>query len=271
MAEDPATLIAGWGPGAGAALISPAGVIERWGDVHAVGSVASLTKLLVGYSVLVALEEGSVSVDDLAGPPGATVRHLLAHASGLSFDNDAVLAPPGTRRIYSNTGFEVVAAHLQSSTAMSWTEYLMEAVLTPLAMTATIADGSPAAGVRSNIEDLARYALELLSPTLIDRSTLRAATSEQFAGLGGVLPGFGQQEPNPWGLAFELRGHKQPHWTGGLNSGATFGHFGGSGTFIWVDPAIDLALVAISGRDFGPWAVTAWPRFTDAVLVGLGL
>jgi CubicO group peptidase (beta-lactamase class C family) len=133
-------------------------------------------------------------------------------------------------------------------------------------MDSTIAEGSPAAGIRSNVGDLARLAGEFLSVSLIDPSTMHAATSEQFVGLGGVLPGFGLQKPNPWGLAFELRGHKHPHWTGQLNSEATFGHFGGSGTFLWVDPALGLALVAISGRDFGRWAIDAWPRFSDAVI-----
>ena len=44
-----------------------------------------------------------------AGPLGATVRHLLAHASGLAMDSDLALAKPGTRRMYSNYGFTVLA------------------------------------------------------------------------------------------------------------------------------------------------------------------
>ena len=58
----------------------------------------------------------------------------------------------------------------------------------------------------------------------------------QFPGLVGVLPGFGRMDPNDWGLGFELRDAKSPHWTGARNSPRTFGHFGGSGTFLWVDP-----------------------------------
>ncbi len=51
-----------------------------------------------------------------------------------------------------------------------------------------------------------------------------------------MLPGFGVQRPNDWGLGFEIRDAKSPHWTGSANSGRTYGHFGQSGTFIWVDP-----------------------------------
>ncbi|MGH3672729.1 MAG: serine hydrolase, partial [Pseudonocardiaceae bacterium] len=88
-------------------------------------------------------------------------------------------------------------------------------------------------------------------------------------GLDGVLPGYGMQRPNDWGLGFELKDHKSPHWTGSRNSARTFGHFGQSGTFLWVDPAADLACVALTSRDFGAWAREVWPSFTDRVLTEL--
>ena len=69
-----------------------------------------------------------------------------------------------------------------------------------------------------------------------------------------------------WGLGFELHDGKRPHWMGDRNSPATFGHFGGSGTFLWVDPVADLALAVLTDRDYGPWALEAWPGFSDRVL-----
>ena len=81
-----------------------------------------------------------------------------------------------------------------------------------------------------------------------------------------MLPGFGAQDPNDWGLGFEIRGTKSPHWTGTHNSPRTFGHFGQSGTMLWIDPEAELGLVALSNRDFGPWAAEAWPVLADAVL-----
>jgi CubicO group peptidase (beta-lactamase class C family) len=92
------------------------------------------------------------------------------------------------------------------------------------------------------------------------------ATSVQFPGLSGVLPGFGVQRPNDWGLGFEIRDGKAPHWTGAVNSAVTYGHFGQSGTFIWVDPVADLALVVLTDRDFDGWAKVLWPALSDEVL-----
>jgi CubicO group peptidase (beta-lactamase class C family) len=91
----------------------------------------------------------------------------------------------------------------------------------------------------------------------------------QFAGLSGVLPGFGRWDPNDWGLGFELKDAKQPHWTGSRNSPRTFGHFGGSGTFLWVDPELDAALMCLSDREFDDWALEAWPVLSDAVIAEL--
>lgn len=262
------------------------GAVERWpvdratgavvrpgaepvvaGDPDAVFALASVTKLLSALAVLVAVEEGVVALDEPAGPPGSTLRHLLAHASGLGYDTaDGISAPPGTRRIYSNAGFEALADRLAAAAGIGFATYLSEAVLEPLGMTATALHGSPAHGATSTIGDVARLADELLVPTLVAPETLAAAVQPAFAELAGVLPGFGLQDPNPWGLGFEVRGTKSPHWTGARNSSTTFGHFGRSGTFLWVDPTAAVACVALTDREFGPWAQTAWPALSDAVL-----
>jgi CubicO group peptidase (beta-lactamase class C family) len=104
---------------------------------------------------------------------------------------------------------------------------------------------------------------------VLHRTTLTQATTVAFPGLTGVLPGYGHQRPNDWGLGFELRDHKSPHWTGTRNSPRTYGHFGQSGTFLWVDPDAGAACVCLTDRDFGPWAVEAWTPFTDGVLAEL--
>ena len=87
--------------------------------------------------------------------------------------------------------------------------------------------------------------------------------------MDGVLPGYGMQRPNDWGLGFELRAHKSPHWTGNRHLPATFGHFGRSGTFLWVDPKSGAACVALTDRDFDQWGKDAWPVFSDEVLAEL--
>lgn len=231
--------------------------------------LASVTKLLSAYACLVAVEEGTIELDEPAGPAGSTVRHLLAHTGGFGFDGGPLMEP-GRKRIYSNTGFEALGEHLARRAAMSAADYVSAAVFEPLGMAATRLHGSVAHGASSTLVDLSRFAAELLEPTLIDRSTLTEATAVQFPGLDGALPGYGTQSPNDWGLGFEIRDGKSPHWTGSRNSPATFGHFGAAGTFLWVDPVASAALVCLTDRPFGPWAVDVWPALADDVLTALG-
>ncbi len=248
-----------------AAVLRVGAVVERRGDTGGVRRVASITKLATAWAVLVALEEGSVALADPVGPPGATVAHLLAHAGGLDFDTDRVLAAPGTRRIYSNTGYELLGAHVAARTGLSFDTYLTEGVLAPLGMDRSELRGSPAADLHSSIEDLLALLAELRSPRLIDASTAQLARSCAFPGLDGVLPGWGRQEPCDWALGPELRGDKHPHWMGSRCSPATFGHFGGSGTLLWFDPTVDLGCVLFADRPFDDWALDVWPGQSDAV------
>lgn len=257
VSDWPAEAAAGWVTPGGHAVAGPAGSTFPW---------ASVTKLLTSLAIWVAVEEGTVAWDDAAGPRGSTLAHLLAHASGLAPDDDRVIAPPGTRRIYSNAGFEVAAAHLAASADMPFAEYVQTGVTAPLGMHATDVRGSPASGASGPLRDLLALARELLEPTLVSPGTHSTATSLAFPGLSGVLPGFGRQEHNDWGLGVEIRDDKQPHWTGRLNSARTFGHFGRSGSFLWVDPDAGIALASLADQPFGPWAAAAWPALSDDVL-----
>ncbi len=260
-------------PAAAAAVVNGTGVLAAHGDLDARFRLASVTKPLVARAAQVAVEEGAIELDTPAGPPGSTVRHLLAHASGLAMLQDKVLAKPGSRRIYSNVGFAVLGQTIETAAGIEFGAYLGEAVLEPLGMTATTLDGGAAAagyGASSTVTDLIEFAGDLLRPKTVSAPMHADATSTQFPGLDGVLPGYGPQRPNDWGLGFELRAHKSPHWTGAANSAATFGHFGQAGTFIWADPVAGLALVVLTNRDFGEWAHLLWPAISDGVLREFG-
>jgi len=227
-----------------------------------------VTKLATALAVLVGVEEQSVSLDDRLGPPGSTTAHLLSHASGLGPDGD-VVALPGTRRIYSNAGYHLVADHLASRSAMPFERYLWEAVLEPLGMRDCRMDPETgaAAGLSGGLDDLLRIGGELLAPgRVLDRRTLARAVQVAFPGLDGVLPGFGVARPCDWGLGPELRSSKSPHWTGSASSTGTFGHFGQAGGFLWVDPVAGLACGVLTDTPFGPWAQRCWPRLADHVL-----
>ncbi|HZU48097.1 MAG TPA: serine hydrolase domain-containing protein [Mycobacterium sp.] len=254
---------------AAAAVIGPEGVLAGHGDTGREFALASVTKPLVARAVQVAIEEGVVELDTPAGPPGSTVRHLLAHTSGLAMHSDHILAKPGSRRVYSNQGFTVLAETVEQASGIEFTRYLSEAVFEPLAMAATRLDGGVEAagfGATSTVADLAAFAVDLLRPATVSAQMHAEATTVQFPGLDGVLPGYGVQRPNDWGLGFEIRDAKSPHWTGAFNSARTFGHFGQSGSFIWADPDAGLALVVLTDRDFGDWALTLWPALSDAVI-----
>ena len=252
--------IEGW---SGAAAAGVTGRIEAThGDVDRRVPWASVTKLASAVAMLVAAEEGLVDLDEPAGLPGATFRHLLAHASGLPFDEGPPVARPGSRRIYSNQGFDVAAALVAERAGMAFAEYF-GAVWEG---TGIVLDGPASSGASGTLHDLLALARELQEPRRIAPETLAEACSVQFPGLEGVLPGFGRQAPNDWGLGLELRDAKSPHWTGARNSPRTFGHFGRSGTFLWVDPDAGLALGFLGDRPFGGWAAEAWPQLADAVL-----
>ncbi len=247
------------------AVVDDAGLVASRGPLDRALPWASVTKLVTACVVLVGVRRGALALDAPAGPPGSTVRHLLAHAGGYGFDG-GVLAAPGRTRIYSNTGFDTLGEALEAAAGQSFAELLGAWVLEPLSMTGTRLEGRPSEGLVGPAADLAAFAHELLAPRVLPAGLVAEAATVAFPGLRGVLPGFGLQDPNDWGLGFEIRGRKSPHWTGGGNSPATFGHFGRSGTFLWVDPVARLAVACLTDRPFGAWAGEAWPALSDAVL-----
>lgn len=237
------------------------------GHLAHVFPLASVSKVLTAVAVLVAVEEETLALDEPAGPPGSTVRLLLSHASGLPFDGDEPIAAPAQRRIYGNTAFEVLGRLLAQRAGLPVADYVREAVLGPLGMTSTSVPGSPAHSGRSTVDDLLRLAAELLAPgRVLAPATVAEATRAQLPDLAGVLPGFGRFDPNPWGLGVELHGTKAPHWMPPDASPESFGHFGQSGAFLWIDPVAGVACVGLSDAAFGPWAADAWPALGAAVL-----
>lgn len=242
------------------------GILATRGPVDETFRLASVTKVLTAVLTMLVVEEKLLNLDEPVATNGASVRHLLSHAGGLAVDIGGRVRPPEERRIYSNWGFEILAARIEDETNEPVAQSLAAEVLRPLGLGATVLEGSAAHGATGTVADLAVLAREFLDPRLLDPSTAATMTAIQFPDLDGVLPGFGRQVPNPWGLGVEVRGHKAPHWTGANNSADTFGHFGQAGGFLWVDPAARLALVSLSDTNFGPWAIEAWPPLADAVI-----
>lgn len=257
----------------------PQQTLHTQGDDARLWDLASVSKPIAALGVLIAVERGLVDLDEAVDvppsvttpvPEGATVRHLLAHTAGYAFDGQELLAGPGERRIYSNTGFEVLAAHVEEATGYDFPDWMEQTVVQELELRDLEVRGSPAAGYRGSIRDLLVVGRELLAPTLISEELWRAATTVQFAGLAGILPGYGRQEPNDWGLGYEIRGEKHPHWTGADSSPQTFGHFGQSGSFLWVDPQARLTAAFLGSAPFGKTHIRIWPGVTEEILTRFG-
>jgi CubicO group peptidase (beta-lactamase class C family) len=237
--------------------------------------VASVTKLMTTLAALAAVESGRI---DLDGPvtgagQGVTLRHLLAHAGGHPFEPPGRARPPEQRRIYSNVGFRLLAEAVADAAGTSFPTWLSTSVLDPLGMTATRLvhrrglDGDPAAGAASTLDDLVRLARCLLDrgAPVVGPELFAEATTVQFPGLAGLVPGVGRFDPCDWGLGFELHDGKRPHWMGDRRSPSAFGHFGASGCFLWVDPDAGLAAAAVTDRSFddGRWGMATWPAWSD--------
>ncbi len=251
---------------AAAIVLDASGERERRGDVERLRPWRSVTKTLTGFGAVLAAQEGRVGLDDPAGPPGSTLRHLLSHASGYFYESANTLQAPGLRRHYSNYGIDEAGRHLERALDRDLADWIQERVAAPLGMTALRWSGSASVGASGSLTDLARFAAELLRPTLLEERWARELTAAQFPELVGIMPGFGKQSPNPFGLGLEVRGTKSPHWTGSRNSERTVGHFGMRGTAFWVDPVADLALVVGTSHDFCDTHRQVMPLLADAVL-----
>jgi CubicO group peptidase (beta-lactamase class C family) len=249
---------------AAAGVVDPGGRVSTRGDAARAVRLASVSKPVAALATLVAAEEGVVDLDEPAGPPGSTVRHLLAHTSGLPFEGTTPIARPGLRRIYSNEAFRVLADHVAACAEIPFVEYVRAAVCAPLAVGLDPA-GDPGSGMHASLEDVLAIGRELLSPRLVAEETRDEMVAVQFPGLSGVLPDHGRFDPLDWGLGVQLN-TRPSSWMGQGASPRTFGHFGGTGTFLWVDPAARVVCAALTTREFDEWAKDAWPRFSDAVL-----
>ncbi len=264
-------MISSWPvPTAAAAIVDADGqVVAARGPVDEPFRLSSLTKVYAGWAAMIAVEEGSVTLDHPIGQPGCTLEHLLSHAGGYPFEGNEPISSPEQRRIYSNTGIELAAAAIGSKTGIDFDTYLTEGVLAPLGLASSDLRGSVAHGLWSTVTDVATFLGELQRPTLIGAESAAALARPHYPDLGGIVPGVGRFDRCPWGLGTEVRGDKWPHWTGHSNSERTFGHFGGAGTMMWVDPDAGGALVVLTDLPFDNWpetAVRSWSELSDAVV-----
>lgn len=217
---------------------------------------ASVSKMAVAALIGIRYQTGEVDLSETLGPDGATISHLLSHSSGLGPTRDSLRARVGAKRIYSTFGYELLVERLGGVArvvAMCQSE---------LGLSSVESDGSAGGGLRGSLHDLEELAWAWLGHSALSRTTVATMTSVFLPSLAGVLPGFGSYDPCPWGLGPQVKG-SQEHWMGSVWPSDSFGHFGQSGSLLLIDPQHEIAVVALSTRDFGSWALETWRTWTS--------
>lgn len=235
------------------AVVDDANLLAADGDLDETYPLASVTKVIAAWIFLQAVDDGVWGLDEVVFDGGRTVRHLISHAAGLPFEAGPAVAAPEVKRTYSNYDFDILGAVLEERAPGYFAQRVPEGI--------TIA-GSPAASGRGSVDALAAFAQKLVRGEGVSEGLWAEATSPVFPELAGIVPGYGRQVPNWWGLGFELRGTKSPHWTCPEFPPTTFGHFGQAGSFLWVDPTLGAAGVFLGAQPFGPEHKEKWPALT---------
>src|ERR1019366_7084201 len=150
-------------------------------------------------------------LDDVLLAPGVTLAHLLSHSSGLGFEQGDPVLALASKRVYSDYGIDLAAAHLSVRSEVD--TWLHTRMVAPLAMSTTRLVGRASEGLVGSTRDLAAFAREWVTPTLISAHRRDVTTTPFLPELAGVVPGFGRFAPCPWGLGVEVRGEKH-HWMG---------------------------------------------------------
>ena len=147
----------------------------------------------------------------------------------------------------------------------------------PLRMRNTVISQSPAYAGVSTVCDLLKFAAELSAPTMLRPDLYQRMIRPVFSALRGTLPGYGMQNPCEFGLGVEVRGRKSPHWLPDSMPPETFGHFGVSGSFIWVvprdsdSPLAGWRAVFLGEQNFGAWHIENWPELQTHMLTAAGV
>ncbi len=266
--------------------------------------MASLTKpVATATSVMLLVEAGEIDLQapvakyipefGANGKQDITVKQLLTHSGGLIPDNsikdyadgsevafDKIHAlktyvEPGTRFVYTDVGFIVLAELVERLTGKNVHEFSQQKIFGPLKMTETgylppddlklraavtqERDGQPMrgdvhdprafalggiaghAGLFSTAKDLSRYAQMLINGGSLDGVTvMKPETVKQMTDPVEVSSGLRT-------LGWDMRSPYSSN-RGDFFTKEAFGHGGFTGTAMWIDPPQDLFVIFLSNR-----------------------
>jgi uncharacterized protein YbbC (DUF1343 family)/CubicO group peptidase (beta-lactamase class C family) len=268
--------------------------------VDTIFDIASLTKVVATTTAVMQLvEKGKVRLNDPVvkyipefgqnGKSDITVRDLLTHYSGLPPDVDLThpwpgrdvgysmafastpISPPGTRFIYSDVNFIVLAALIERVSGLPLDSYCDKNVFTPLGMSHTrflppaswlpqiapteydehgqmlhgtvhdptvrrMGGVSGQAGLFSTADDLAKFAQALLSGSaILSPLSVEKMTTPQQPPAATALRGLGWDIDSPFS---SNRGELLPV--------GSFGHTGFTGTSLWIDPTTKTYIILLT-------------------------
>lgn len=233
-----------------------------------------------------------------------TVRHLLTHTSGLPNRSEAgplnagkngLEREPGSQMAYSNVAYDLLGELVQRVSDQSFSEFTRQNIFDPLGMKDTTfihmgkarercirrrpgttfdwpdeVEGSTEASstLMTTARDMSIFLqtflnggsygdVRLLSPATVaamTRNQVPGIPREMNDGITNAPQGFG------WFMLDEVRFRNTPC----LWSPRSYGHAGGSGAFVWVDPLYDLVGVFF----FTKIREEVWPLdlFVDTIM-----
>ena len=200
----------------------------------------------------------------MSEPRPVSVADLLAHRAGLGHEKREFTRAPRSRRVYSNSGYEILGELLSQRSGIPFTTWAQEMVLSPLGIKRQLLE-SPAWGMHGSLRELLAFAFEAACPRFLSPELFAAWSRSDGMQLAGVVPGYGFHRDNAWGLGCEIRAAKDPHWTLPDSSEQTYGHFGQSGSFLWIDPLAHLGAVFLGQEPFGALHKQLWPKLNRAL------
>lgn len=254
-----------------ASLPASCKLLGTWGDQDRVYPWMSVTKLVTSRTILGAVENGVLDLGEpLQQLPGVNapclvnVADLLTHRSGLDREKREFTRAPHSRRVYSNSGYEILSELLSQRSGIPFPTWVDEMIFSPLGIKRELR-GSAAWGMQGSLRELLAFAYEAACPRFLSQKLFSTWSGSDGMQLPGVVPGYGFYRDNAWGLGCEVRAAKDPHWTLPGSSEQTYGHFGQSGSFLWIDPASLLGAVFLGQKPFGALHKQLWPKLNHAL------